>query len=353
MAHKGRFEALNTTLVDTRTCSFIILVCDTVFKHRIPVITLNHRLQFKRVQLEVKLYFFDDAESSRATVYDSWSGIQESLIESRSLNYRTTNMAIVIYRFSNSVQFLTVNISPYCRTTNVFEPNMSLAGVNNTPTLILRLKGDFRTTTYGRAVIGLWYKADHKRITKVQNNKHVFEGKMSLAGVIGSKQITELINVRITRYYPHYPHSRHDVNQNSLFPVKVFLSRWGLEVVMHMGYVIITVSVLLMVWASIIGATQTTHHHKDVEYPPCFFNPLCTCSKAVPDLGIVTCRDVPLPRIPPPINSSKVFMLNLENNGMGYLEPHFLEGTEQLSQLGQPVSDPSVSRQDLDEPANT
>lgn len=79
-----------------------------------------------------------------------------------------------------------------------------------------------------------------------------------------------------------------------------------------------------------MSSLQMTHHHRDVEYPPCFFNPLCTCSKAVPDLGIVTCRDVPLPRIPPPINSSKVFMLSLENNGMGYLEPHFLEGTGQF-----------------------
>jgi len=96
---------------------------------------------------------------------------------------------------------------------------------------------------------------------------------------------------------------------------------------MHMGYMMVLVAVLLMVWASVIGATQVTPHHRDVEYPPCFFNPLCSCSKAVPDLGIVTCRDVPLPRIPPPINSSKVFMLSLENNGMGYLEPHFLEGT--------------------------
>lgn len=72
---------------------------------------------------------------------------------------------------------------------------------------------------------------------------------------------------------------------------------------------------------------QLTHRDRDNEYPPCFFNPLCTCSKAVPDLGIVSCRDVPLPRIPPPINSSKVFMLTLENNGMSYLESHFLEGT--------------------------
>ncbi|XP_054257339.1 chaoptin-like, partial [Macrosteles quadrilineatus] len=102
----------------------------------------------------------------------------------------------------------------------------------------------------------------------------------------------------------------------------------GLEHVMQIGYMIIVVSVLLMVWASMIGAThQVTHHHRDVDYPPCVFNPLCTCSKAVPDLGIVTCRDVPLPRIPPPINSSKVFMLSLDNNGLNYLEPHFLEGT--------------------------
>ncbi|KAG8233708.1 hypothetical protein J437_LFUL014312 [Ladona fulva] len=64
-----------------------------------------------------------------------------------------------------------------------------------------------------------------------------------------------------------------------------------------------------------------------VSYPPCYFNPLCSCSRAVPDLGIVLCRDVPLPRVPPAINESRVFMLHLQRNGLRQLEPYFLFGT--------------------------
>ncbi|PSN49296.1 Chaoptin [Blattella germanica] len=64
-----------------------------------------------------------------------------------------------------------------------------------------------------------------------------------------------------------------------------------------------------------------------VQYPPCIFNPLCSCSKSVPDFGLVFCRNVPLPRLPPPINSSKVFMLHMENNGLRSVEPYFLQGT--------------------------
>ncbi|XP_071444746.1 chaoptin isoform X2 [Hetaerina americana] len=64
-----------------------------------------------------------------------------------------------------------------------------------------------------------------------------------------------------------------------------------------------------------------------VSYPPCYFNPLCSCSKAVPDLGIVLCRDVPLPRVPPAINESRVFMLHLQRNDLRQLEPYFLHGT--------------------------
>lgn len=66
---------------------------------------------------------------------------------------------------------------------------------------------------------------------------------------------------------------------------------------------------------------------RTTDYPPCFFNPLCSCSKSVPDLGIVWCRDVPLPRAPPPLNASKVFMLHLDNNGLRSLDAHFLTGT--------------------------
>nr|CAD7195691.1 unnamed protein product [Timema douglasi] len=90
-----------------------------------------------------------------------------------------------------------------------------------------------------------------------------------------------------------------------------------------LGYVLVTVSVLLMIWVSLSQGREM----EVVQYPPCVFNPLCSCSKAVPDLGIVYCQDVPLPRIPPPINSSKVFMLHLENIGLRSIEPYFLQAT--------------------------
>ncbi|CAL1688585.1 unnamed protein product [Lasius platythorax] len=79
---------------------------------------------------------------------------------------------------------------------------------------------------------------------------------------------------------------------------------------------------LLMMWASVVRM-----HELPVQYPPCFFNPLCTCSKAIPDLGIVACYDVPMPRIPQPINSSKMFMLQLGNNGLKFLQPQYLMNT--------------------------
>uniref|UniRef100_A0A1B0CGW6 Putative membrane glycoprotein lig-1 n=1 Tax=Lutzomyia longipalpis TaxID=7200 RepID=A0A1B0CGW6_LUTLO len=69
---------------------------------------------------------------------------------------------------------------------------------------------------------------------------------------------------------------------------------------------------------------------KDIElatYPPCAFNPLCTCSKGIPDLGIVQCKNVPFPAIPRMINTSKVFMLHMENNELQRLEPYFFQAT--------------------------
>jgi len=88
---------------------------------------------------------------------------------------------------------------------------------------------------------------------------------------------------------------------------------------------------LLMMWPSVARTRELP-----IQYPPCFFNPLCTCSNAIPDLGIVACYNVPLARIPQPINSSKVFMLQLENNGLRFLQPHYLTNTgtpkEKMSQ---------------------
>ncbi|XP_014471116.1 PREDICTED: chaoptin isoform X3 [Dinoponera quadriceps] len=88
------------------------------------------------------------------------------------------------------------------------------------------------------------------------------------------------------------------------------------------AYAMLIVTLLLMLWASVARM-----HELPVQYPPCFFNPLCTCSKAIPDLGIVACYNVPMPRIPQPINSSKVFMLQLENNGLRFLQPQYLINT--------------------------
>lgn len=90
------------------------------------------------------------------------------------------------------------------------------------------------------------------------------------------------------------------------------------------GYCLIVVTFLLMFWASSIGARDI---HDPGQYPPCTFNPLCRCSKAQPDLGIVQCKNVPFSAIPRTINSSKVFRLNMDNTGLERLEPNFLSTT--------------------------
>jgi hypothetical protein len=95
-----------------------------------------------------------------------------------------------------------------------------------------------------------------------------------------------------------------------------------LFIVPKVAYAMLIIILLLTMWASVART-----HELSIQYPPCFFNPLCTCSKAIPDLGIVACYNVPLARIPQPINSSKVFMLQLENNGLRFLQPHYLTNT--------------------------
>ncbi|CAH1127122.1 unnamed protein product [Ceutorhynchus assimilis] len=93
--------------------------------------------------------------------------------------------------------------------------------------------------------------------------------------------------------------------------------------IMQFGYALIIAIFALMIWISIVESKEL----ESVRDPPCFFNPLCTCSKAVPDLGIVTCRNVHLPRIPETVNISKAFKLHLENNRLRTLEPYFLQTT--------------------------
>lgn len=83
----------------------------------------------------------------------------------------------------------------------------------------------------------------------------------------------------------------------------------------------------LTVFNSLTAANEENHD------PPCFFNPLCLCSKSYPDLGRVTCKDVLLLSIPHQINSSKLYFLHLENNGLKYLESRFFTRTGECFSL--------------------
>lgn len=98
---------------------------------------------------------------------------------------------------------------------------------------------------------------------------------------------------------------------------------------MKIGYALVIGTFILMIWISMIESREI----ESVYYPPCFFNPLCSCSKSVPDLGIVKCQKVHLPRIPETVNTSKVFTLHLEDNGLRTLSPYFLQSTGMYDSL--------------------
>lgn len=84
-----------------------------------------------------------------------------------------------------------------------------------------------------------------------------------------------------------------------------------------------------MIWVSLAESKEL----EIVRDPPCSFNSHCSCSKGSPDLGLVTCRDVHLPRIPEAVNISKAFKLHMENNNLRLLEPFFLQSTGNLVTL--------------------
>lgn len=92
---------------------------------------------------------------------------------------------------------------------------------------------------------------------------------------------------------------------------------------MKLGYAIVIGTFILMIWISYIESKEID----TARYPPCLFNALCSCSKSVPDLGIVKCENVHLPRIPDNVNTSKVFMLKMDNNQMRTIDPYFLQAT--------------------------
>ncbi|XP_045449309.1 chaoptin [Melitaea cinxia] len=98
----------------------------------------------------------------------------------------------------------------------------------------------------------------------------------------------------------------------------------SLMAIVKFGYTIVIVTFLLMIWASLARALEL---HVDTGHPPCLFQALCTCSKPAGDLGIVTCKHVPILRVPAAVNSSKVFTLQLTGNKIRDLEPHFFQAT--------------------------
>lgn len=89
-----------------------------------------------------------------------------------------------------------------------------------------------------------------------------------------------------------------------------------------MGYIMVFITFFLMMWASLARAIE-------IDFPrnPCTFNPLCTCSKAPPDLGMVECRKIQFASIPKEVNMSKVFSLHMESTGLRELEAYFLRPT--------------------------
>lgn len=98
--------------------------------------------------------------------------------------------------------------------------------------------------------------------------------------------------------------------------------------VLRCGHFSMMFTIILMILASLNRtSTVRARETETFKYPPCTFNPLCTCSKPAPDLGIVQCRHVPFPAIPRTINNSKVFMLHMENTGLRELEAYFLQAT--------------------------
>lgn len=107
--------------------------------------------------------------------------------------------------------------------------------------------------------------------------------------------------------------------------MKQFLCKLqGIESLFRFGHCFVVVMVLVSFNRTSVVRARDTEPFK---YPPCTFNPLCTCSKPAPDLGIVQCRHVPFPAIPRTINNSKAFMLHMENTGLRELESYFLQAT--------------------------
>lgn len=93
--------------------------------------------------------------------------------------------------------------------------------------------------------------------------------------------------------------------------------------------VTMTLVFLLMTccWACLVGATDGILDDEYNHLQPCSINPLCRCSRAGPELGLVFCEDIPLANVPASLNNTKAFALNMRRNGLRRIEEHVFHGT--------------------------
>jgi len=106
-------------------------------------------------------------------------------------------------------------------------------------------------------------------------------------------------------------------------------------IALRIAYVALFITLALMTWAfQVESAAQRSGSLLPMgssvldDDPPCFFNPLCTCSNPGPtDLGIVACHDVPFGNLPTTFNNTKIFFLSLVGNKLGVLQGQRLVGS--------------------------
>ena len=117
-----------------------------------------------------------------------------------------------------------------------------------------------------------------------------------------------------------------------LFPT-MFLQ----EVVFRIAYGILFITIFLMTWAYLAQAESLKSFlaYRNQEsvgtgfdgHLACTFNQLCTCSNPGPDLGIVTCSNVPFGSVPLALNYSRVLALSLSGNDLQVLPDKRLVGS--------------------------
>ncbi|CAG7698441.1 unnamed protein product [Allacma fusca] len=102
------------------------------------------------------------------------------------------------------------------------------------------------------------------------------------------------------------------------------------SLIFKIAYTTLFITIMFMTWAYMTQAESLRsflayHTANSVGtgfdgHPSCSFNQLCTCSNPGPDLGIVTCSNVPFGNVPLALNHSRILTLSLQGNDLQVLE---------------------------------